>query len=184
MLVVTQLVITRVLDMPYDYINFSCTLSSTPGIYADLIACENAVEDGTAKSVLILTPLWSATKKASLPLLTNKLGDGYQQIVFKGFNQINEEWSITSPVLVGTQVDQLLNQLRQLSSTSFLWSPNNGVIDYQEFTCNEWQKIRLGVNQYQITTTFKLTSSIVTPPEPYVATVFLGGRSLFGSLIN
>ena len=170
--------------MPYDYINFSCTLSSTPGIYADLTACENAVEDDAVKAVLILTPLWSATKKASLPLLTNRLGDGYQQIVFQGFNQINEEWSITSPVLIGTQVDQLLNQLRQLSSTSFLWSPNNGVIDYQEFTCNEWQKIRLGVNQYQITTTFKLTSSIVTPPEPYVATVFLGGRSLFGSLIN
>lgn len=171
----------------YDYINFSCTLSSvygTPGLYTDLAACENAVEDGIAKSVLILTPLWSATKKASLPLLTNKLGDGYQQIVFKGFNQISEEWSITSPVLVGTQVDQLLNQLRQLSSTSFLWSPNNGVIDYQEFDCNEWQKIQLGVNQYQITTTFKLTSSIVTSPEPYVATVFLGGRSLFGSLIS
>jgi phage-related protein len=170
--------------MPYDYINFSCTLSNNPGIYADLTACENAVEDGTVKSVLILTPLWSATKKASLPLLTNKLGDGYQQIVFKSFNQINEEWSITSPVLFETQVDQLLNQLRQLSSTSFLWSPNNGVIDYQEFTCSEWQKIRLGVNKCQVTTTFKLTNPITTSPSPSVATVFLAGRTLFGSLIN
>ena len=107
---------------------------------------------------LVLTPLWGATKKASLPLSINKLGDGYQQIVFQGLVQINEEWNITSPALIGTQVDQILNELRQLSSTSFLWSPNNGVIDYREFTCDEWQKIRLGVNQYQITTTFRSTN--------------------------
>lgn len=107
---------------------------------------------------LVLTPLWGATKKASLPLSINKLGDGYQQIVFQGLGQINEEWSITSPVLIGTQLDQTLNELRQLSSTSFLWSPNNGVIDYREFTCDEWQTIRLGVNQYQITTTFRSTN--------------------------
>jgi phage-related protein len=109
-------------------------------------------------SSLVLTPLWGATKKASLPLSINKLGDGYQQIVFQGLVQINEEWNITSPALIGTQVDQILNELRRLSSTSFLWSPNNGVIDYQEFTCDEWQKIRLGVNQYQITATFRSTN--------------------------
>ena len=146
----------------YDYINFSCTLSSeygTPGLYANLTACENAVNDGSVRPVLILNPLWSASKKTSLPLLINKLGDGYQQIVFQGVDFINEEWheewSITSPVLIGTKVDGLLNQLRFLCITSFLWSPNNGVIDYQEFTCDGWQKTRLGVNQYQITTNFK-----------------------------
>ncbi|MFM6185385.1 MAG: phage tail protein [Dolichospermum sp.] len=108
--------------------------------------------------VLVLSPLWGATKKASLPLLINKLGDGYKQIVFQGLNLISEEWSITSPALTGAQVDQVLNELRQLSSSSFLWSPNNGVIDYQDFTCDEWQKIRLGVNQYQITATFRSTN--------------------------
>lgn len=107
---------------------------------------------------LVLSPLWGATKKASLPLLINKLGDGYKQIVFKGLGQINEEWTITSPVLTGTQVDQVLSELRELSSDSFLWSPNNSVIDYQNFTCDEWQKTRLGVNQYQITTTFRSTN--------------------------
>ncbi|MFM6879291.1 MAG: phage tail protein, partial [Dolichospermum sp.] len=85
-------------------------------------------------------------------------GDGYKQIVFQGLNQISEEWSITSPALTGAQVDQVLNELRQLSSSSFLWSPNNSVIDYQDFTCDEWQKIRLGVNQYQITATFRSTN--------------------------
>ncbi len=142
----------------YDYINFSCTLSGvygSPGLYATLADCENAVNDGSVKPVLILNPLWSASKKASLPLLINKLGDGYQQIVFQGVDLINEEWSITSPVLIGTEVDELLNQLRSLCTISFFWSPNNGVIDYREFVCDEWQKIRVGVNQYQLTTTFR-----------------------------
>ena len=110
------------------------------------------------KKVLVLAPLWGATKKASLPLLINKLGDGYKQIVFEGTNQTNEEWSVTSPVLAGTQVDQVLSELRQLSDDSFLWSPSNSEIDYREFTCDEWQKIRLGVNQYQITATFRSTN--------------------------
>jgi phage-related protein len=160
--------------MPYDYINFSCILNSaygTPGLYADLTACENAVNDGSVKPVLILNPLWSASKKASLPLLINKLGDGYQQTVFQGVDQINEEWSITSPVLIGSQVNALLNQLRTLSGTSFLWSPNNGVIDYQEFTCEQWQNIRLGVDQYQITGIFKTSKlssgTLVLPPGRY-----------------
>ena len=142
----------------YDYINFSCTLSNvhgTPGIYASLADCENAVSDGSVRPVLILNPLWSASKKASLPLLINKLGDGYQQTVFQGIDKINEEWSITSPILIGSEVNDLLNQLRNFCTISFLWSPNNGVIDYQEFACDEWQRVRLGVNQYQITTTFR-----------------------------
>ena len=142
----------------YDYINFSCTLSSvygTPGIYASLADCENAVSDGSVEPVLILNPLWSASKKASLPLLTNKLGDGYQQTVFQGIDKINEEWSITSPILIGSEVNDLLNQLRSFCTISFFWSPNNGVIDYQEFVCDEWQKIRVGVNEYQLATTFR-----------------------------
>ena len=142
----------------YDYINFSCTLSSvygTPGIYASLADCENAVSDGSVEPVLILNPLWSASKKASLPLLINKLGDGYQQTVFQGIDKINEEWSITSPILIGSEVNDLLNQLRSFCTISFFWSPNNGVIDYQEFVCDEWQKIRVGVNQHQLATTFR-----------------------------
>jgi phage-related protein len=153
--------------MAYDYINFSCTLNSvygTPGLYADLTACENAVNDGSVKLVLILNPLWSASKKASLPLLMNKLGDGYQQTVFQGVDQISEEWSITSPVLTGAEIDDLLNQLRTLCLTSFLWSPDNGVIEYQQFTCDEWQKIRIGVNTCQLATTFK---SIYAAPGAY-----------------
>jgi phage-related protein len=158
--------------MTYDYINFSCTLDSvygTPGLYATLTDCENAVNDGSVKPVLILNPLWSASKKATLPLIINKLGDGYQQTVFQGIDLINKEWSITSPVLIETQVNDFLNQLRVFLGTSFLWSPNNGVIDYQEFTCDEWQKIRLGANQYQLTTTFKMTilgSGLLIPYIP------------------
>lgn len=155
--------------MAYDYINFSCTLSSvydTPGLYATLTACENAVNDGSAKPVLILNPLWSATKKASLPLSINKLGDGYQQTIFQGVDQISEEWSITSPILIGSQVDGLLNQLRNLAAASFLWSPNNGVIPYQEFTCDEWQTNKTGVGTYQISTKFQLITGLSSSPEP------------------
>ena len=143
--------------MPYDYVNFSCVISNSPGLYATLTECENAVNDGTAKAVLRLSPLWNASKRSSLPLTTSKLGDGYQQTIFQGLGQINEEWDITSPVMSESQVNQLLNQLRRLSASSFfLWSPNN-VIPYQQFTCDEWRKIRVGVNQFQINSKFKMT---------------------------
>lgn len=172
--------------MAYDYINFSCTLSTygTPGLYATLTDCENAVSDDSVKPVLILNPLWSASKKASLPLLINKLGDGYKQIVFNGVDQINEEWSITSPVVDETDFNSLLNQLRALCLISFLWSPNNGVIDYAEFTCDEWQKIRVGVGQYQLTTTFKQTiSANDIPPSPVMdgLLIYLSPSSYPGS---
>jgi len=171
--------------MTYDYINFSCTLSDLPGIYATLTDCENAVNDGSVKPVLILNPLWNASKKTALPLLINKFGDGYQQVTFQGVDQISEEWSITSPILIDTQVDNLLNQLRSLAATSFLWSPNNGVIDFKEFTCDQWKINRLGLNQYQISTTFKMSilgSRLLLPytptvtKDPYFSSVVFGSH--------
>ncbi|MHC5610557.1 MAG: hypothetical protein ACYTXA_05945 [Nostoc sp.] len=145
--------------MAYDCVNGTCILNTaygTPGFYATLTDCENAVNDGSVTPILILNPTWEASKKVSLPLTTTKLGDGYQQTIFEGTGIINEEWSITSPILFGTQSEDLLNQLRMLCATSFLWSPNNGVIPYKEFTCDQWKKTRVGINTYQVSTTFKM----------------------------
>jgi len=158
--------------MSYDCVNGNCLLSSeysTPGLYDTLTDCENAVNNGSVKPVLIFNPLWSANKHVKYPLLINKLGDGYQQTIFQGFNLIPEEWGITSPILNSSDADILLNQLRQLCATSFLWSPNNGLIPYQEFTCDDWQTIRLGANNYQITAKFTMSilgSGLLIPYTP------------------
>lgn len=146
------------LCLNYDYVNGACILKTnynTPGIYADLTACQNAISDGSFFPVLVLTPMWAASKKVSIPLNTSKLGDGYRQDVTQGINTINGEWAITSPILFGTEIEDLLFLLRSLCATSFLWSPNNGLIPYKEFACEQWEKTRLGLTTYQVSTTFR-----------------------------
>jgi len=145
--------------MAYDYVGSACTLSSvynTPGAYATLSDCQNAVSAGTATPILILNPLWNASKKGTLPLSITKLGDAYQQIVFQGKDQIEEEWNITSPILFGTQVEDLMSELRSLAGSAFLWSPNNGIIPYRLFSCNSWRQTRIGISTYQISAKFTL----------------------------
>jgi phage-related protein len=156
----------------YDYINFICQLSSTPGLYSTLDECQSAVANGTVQSVIQLSPLWDIEKKTSMPLVINKLGDNYKQVFFEGKDEINEEWIITSPVLTEIQCNTLLNQLLNLSTKSFLWSPSEA-IPHKSYTCDEWKKNRLGTNTYQIKATFKnnLVSNqsleyYVPPPPP------------------
>ena len=154
--------------MAYDYINFICQLSSSPGLYATLSECQSAVSDGTVQPVLKLTPLWDIEKKTSMPLVINKLGDNYKQIFFEGKDQVNEDWTITSPVLTEIQCNTLLNQLLNLATKSFLWSPSEA-IPYKSYTCDEWKKNRLGTNAYQIKGVFKMTileNSLLVPPLP------------------
>ena len=140
--------------MAYDYINFICQLSFSPGLYATLSDCQSAVSEGTVQAILRLTPLWDIERKTSMPLVINKLGDNYKQVFFEGKDQIPEDWTITSPVLTEIQCNTLLNQLLNLSAKSFLWSPSEA-IPHKSYTCDEWKKNRLGTNAYQIKATFK-----------------------------
>lgn len=140
--------------MTYDYINFTCQLSNSPGNYETISECQTAVNNGTAKLVLKLSPMWSANKKVSYPMDITKLGDGYQQTICQGLEK-NVVWSITSPPMSELRMNQLLSNLRAIAASSFVWSPNDGIIPYAEYTCDEWQKSYIGVNKYQVSTTFQ-----------------------------
>lgn len=105
-------------------------------------------------TILQLPPLWSCDKKTSLPLIINNLGDNYKQVFFEGVNQVGEEWSITSPILNLNQLNLIIGKFTELAASTFLWSPD-GVIPYQEYSCDEWKKVRVGINYYQIKATFK-----------------------------
>ena len=140
----------------YDYINFVCQLSTSPGVYQSLTDCENAVNNGSAIPVLQLTPLWNISKKAQIPLTISKLGDNYKQVVYEGLID-NQDWEITSPCFTQVRLEALIQQLTEYLVNGFLWSPSD-IFDYAIYACDDWKISRLGIDQYQLSTTFRKLS--------------------------
>ena len=71
---------------------------------------------------LTLSPQWNITQKTFFPKMTTLLGDNYSQSQNKGLEPISE-WDVKSPIMPQNQLDTLLLNLRNYTTTNFLWSP-------------------------------------------------------------
>lgn len=122
-------------------------------MYSTLIECQNAVNTTNVIPVLQLPTLWNISKKTQIPLTISKLGDNYKQIIYEGLTD-NEDWEITSPCFTQPRLEALIEQLTQYLVNGFLWSPSD-IFDYSIYVCDDWKISRLGINQYQLSTTFR-----------------------------
>lgn len=110
---------------------------------------------------LYLTPVWQTTQKTTIPTIKSRLGDNYAQTLTQGIIPLIE-WDVRSPVYSETEINSILEILRQYSNKSFLWSPNGQ--NLKECVCNEWVISLVGENQYIISN--KISTSQVRSNVP------------------
>ena len=125
-------------------------------MYSTLIECQNAVNTTNVIPVLQLPTLWNISKKTQIPLTITKLGDNYKQVIYEGLID-NQDWEITSPCFTQVRLEALIQQLTEYLVNGFLWSPSD-IFDYAIYACDDWKISRLGINQYQLSTTFRKLS--------------------------
>lgn len=97
-------------------------------------------------------PSYGASVKKSYRTLNNTFGDGYEQSVADGLNNVVETWELAWNALNETNANDIEDQLTAFAGTTFEWETPKGVT--KKFTCKEMSKVYTGFQSYNITATF------------------------------
>lgn len=102
-------------------------------------------------------PSYSSPKKTTIRLLRNKFGDGYEQRVGDGINNIDNSWSLnfnTTPQAIAQEIDDYLKY--QAMGESFPWVPPflNPTGQSIKVICTEYQINPVGFEIYDVSMTF------------------------------
>ena len=102
-----------------------------------------------------ITPTYGAQKNSRPNVRTVQFGDGYQQRLTYGLNQIPKSWSLTWEVSEtdADTIETFLNN-RAADNASFDWTPLDEATSYK-WICPEWNKSLPYKNRATITATFQ-----------------------------
>lgn len=107
---------------------------------------------------LVLNPQWNISQKTLFPRMITLLGDNYSQNQNKGLEPILE-WDVKSPIMPKNQLDTLLLNLRNYTTTNFLWSPTGKNLK-QCSLVSDWTVTPSGIFNGQVYST--VSNRIVT----------------------
>ena len=85
-------------------------------------------------------------------VITAQFGDGYKQVSSDGINNLDESWSITTPVSLREARDIKAFFLEHKGVKSFLWTPPLGELGL--YTCANPSYVQQSTQLYVITGTF------------------------------
>lgn len=94
------------------------------------------------------------SRRESRPrILSAMFGDGYEQRVDDGINNLLPVWSLVFDVRSAADTTAIDNFLSANKSTVFDWTPPFGAAG--KFICRSWDINALGPDTYEITATFE-----------------------------
>lgn len=80
----------------------------------------------------------TSANSAQVRVLSNNYGDGYAQVVDDGINCVQENLTLTWPVLTFEQAEQICTFLKSNKSRPFFWSlPGQPA---KKWRCLKWQR--------------------------------------------
>ncbi len=97
-------------------------------------------------------PAWNASLNVRPRVLSAQFGDGYEQRIADGINNMPRSWSLTftNPLPISIEIDNFLNARKGYEA--FDWTPPDGAAG--RFVCKEWSYSHLAPNARTISATF------------------------------
>lgn len=85
--------------------------------------------------------------------MSSQFGDGYEQIVPDGLNNVVESWDLQWNSMSEAAANDLEDQLTALAGTTFAWVTPKGIT--KNFTCGEVNVTYAGYSNFDVTCSFK-----------------------------
>jgi phage-related protein len=99
-------------------------------------------------------PIRATAPQITARVLQANFGDGYNQRVNDGINNINEQWDVQFAALDQTNAAEIIDFLEARGGyQSFLWIPP-GESTYKKYICKEWNKSFPGASLTNISAKF------------------------------
>lgn len=106
-------------------------------------------------STFNFTPEFSASRNTRPAVTSIKFGDGFEQRVSYGLNQVMETWSLRFQNRTKAEADQIDAFLQEAGGVlSFDWTPPDA-LTASKWICREWSRSIEKANLYNITATFE-----------------------------
>lgn len=97
-------------------------------------------------------PSYSTPVRKTYRRLENSFGDGYEQLVQDGLNNVSEVWDNVWNNISDEAGDVIEDYLDQFAGTTFQWTTPKGITKY--FSCKDFTRTFVGYKTCSISATF------------------------------